>query len=63
MTPLLAGYLGEVVIRTDEERLRAKEEADRLAEDDPPPVDGEIRRRKYLKRELPHGTLRLLTQG
>lgn len=48
--PLLAGYLGEVVIRTDEERLRAKQEADSYVEKDPPPGEGEIRRRRYAKR-------------
>lgn len=63
MTPLLAGYLGEVVIRTDEERLQAKLDADAQAEKDPPKVEGEIRRRRIWKSELSRGNLRLLTEG
>lgn len=52
LTPLLCGYLGEVVIRTDEERLRAKQEAELQANSDPPKIEGEIRRRRYTKRAL-----------
>lgn len=51
MTPLLAGYLGEVTIRTDEERLIAKQKADAEAEATDNAEVNSWRARGYKKKE------------